>query len=417
MESSFETLKKKALATWNNSRRVSKKNNDFSMRFQDIVGYEDVKQDLRSMAISGKIPHNILIEQEDGAPGIALAWAFFQYLNCEKRGETDSCGECRHCRMISQLQYADLYFIYPVVNGTKFTAPSDEFFDIWRELLIKKGTLFSSEDWLSALNAENSQPIIYSSDADALHSKLALHISESGYRMVIIYQPEKMNVEMANKLLKMMEEPPEKTLFCSISNNPEQLLETIISRMQKIELHPLSRKEIKEYISTISPNSDSLDWIASCSEGILLRALELMGNGDRNVKYHHHILRLLIAMGQRNVAQIKEVTEEIASLGREYSLATLRTWLQNMRLALHFSIDPALVSRHADQDHEKIIQILGHWVTIYNIDGITQIIEDAIKHIRGNVNSKYVLFDATIGLLVSLSAKIKESRNALKQRV
>lgn len=146
-------------------------------------------------------------------PGVPLAWAWFQYLNCEHPQEDDSCGTCRHCKMIAELAYPDLYFIYPVVGAAGSEDPSGDFFSKWQEMLLAKRAYFSSEDWLEALKADNSRPVIYSGDALSIERKLSLHISESGYRMVIIYQPERMREEMANKLLKLMEEPPEKTLL------------------------------------------------------------------------------------------------------------------------------------------------------------------------------------------------------------
>lgn len=389
------------------------------MQFANIIGYERVKQELIAMARSDRIPHNILFDQEDGMPGIPLAIAWFQYLNCENPSEKDACGCCRHCKMISELSYPDLYFIYPVVGAAGSNDPSGEFFDQWKEMLISKGAYFSSEDWLQALRADNSRPVIYSGDAYAIDRKLSLHISENGYRMVIIYQPERMRDEMANKLLKLMEEPPAKTLFLSVSINPEQLLETVISRMQRIEIPLLTRREVIDGIGQVYPSLSAYEkgHAADRADGILQKALDILSDSKRRLEYTKAYSQMVRHIERYEVGKLKALSESLAREGREYSIAVIDYMEANFRYALRCYLDPNYPREVMSKEEQQIERYISGWVTPNNIGRIYSALEQAIAHIKGNVMAKIVLFDTFLALTAALVPAIKASYAAkLKQR-
>ena len=147
------------------------------MQFRDIIGYESLKEELRRISATGHIPHNILFDIEDGMPGVGLALAWIQYLNCSDPHDGDSCGVCPHCKMLSQLSYPDVHYIFPVVNATDVETPSDNFLSQWREMFAAEGAYFDHETWLRYLNAGKQQPVIYSKDAIALENKLSISSS------------------------------------------------------------------------------------------------------------------------------------------------------------------------------------------------------------------------------------------------
>lgn len=321
--------------------------------------------------------------------------------------------------MIAELQYPDLYFVYPVVNAAGDAAPSEKYFDAWQEMVLKKGAFFASADWLEALKADNSRPIIYTKDAEFIEQKLSLHISEGGYRMVLIYQPERMRDEMANKLLKLMEEPPQKTLFLSVTLDATQLLETVISRMQRIEIPLLSASEMLDALSTLFPQQTLLERknATERAEGILLQAVNILSNKEETTSYTRDYSLLLRYIESREVVELKKLASEMASKGREYAIASLQYMLQNFRFALRGSVDTATLSSGMNSNEEKIECYTRGWISTDNIAPLYRAVEEAIAHIKGNVMSKLVLFDLFIQLSAILTPFIRNAKVAkAKQR-
>lgn len=201
------------------------------MRFAQINGNEDLKKVLSGMIDSGKIPHAILFHEEDGGGAFSLCLAFLQYLYCKERQGGDSCGECSSCNRINKLIHTDLHIIFPTISSQLSANYAKEF----RELALSKPK-FREADLASALKIEGKNLLISVAESRTLLQELSLSALEGGYRSVIIYLPEKMNAEAANKLLKMIEEPPAKTQFLLITHRPERVLTTIVSRCQRFRV-------------------------------------------------------------------------------------------------------------------------------------------------------------------------------------
>jgi len=242
------------------------------MTFSQIEGNAQVKQALAGMINSGKVPHAIMFHENDGGGGVALALAFLQDLYCSHRGESDSCGECPSCNKISKLIHPDVHFVYPVVAKTV----SLDYVDKWRKLVLENPS-FTESDFNEALDFESKSPIIAVSEAKAMIENLSLSALEGGYRAVLIYLPEKMNQEAANKLLKLIEEPPVQTQFVLVTHAPEKVLSTISSRCQRIRVVPerggeTPRKEYPEFVALMEALL-SRDLLASLKLGEDLASL------------------------------------------------------------------------------------------------------------------------------------------------
>lgn len=205
------------------------------MRFSDITANEDVLRALSGMVDSGKIPHAIMLHEDDGGGAVGLANAFLQYLYCKSRSGGDSCGECPSCNRISKLIHPDVHYIFPVNAGNL----SVNFAKQWRELVLGN-PVFTENDLTEALGIEGKSSLIAVGEAKAMLETLSLSALEGGYRSVVIYLPEKMNQEAANRLLKVIEEPPRLTQFVLITHSPEKILQTIASRCQRIRVMPCS---------------------------------------------------------------------------------------------------------------------------------------------------------------------------------
>ncbi|MBQ3245595.1 MAG: hypothetical protein IJB06_02665 [Bacteroidales bacterium] len=227
------------------------------MRFADVIGNGAVAKALSSMADSGRVAHAMLLYENEGCGALALALAYVQYLNCSNPSGGDSCGECPSCRQMSKLIHPDVHFVFPVNKGLKASddkPTSESYIKYWRELAIAD-PYFREADLQKAIGIESKNGLIAVAEAKSIISKLSLTAVADGYKAVIFYLPEKMNQETANRLLKMVEEPPEKTLFIFITHAPEKVLQTIFSRCQSIRVLPLSKEE-QMLVEERRPESD-----------------------------------------------------------------------------------------------------------------------------------------------------------------
>ena len=227
------------------------------MRFADVIGNASVAKALVSMADSGRVAHAMLMYENEGCGALALALAYVQYLNCSNPSGGDSCGECPSCRQMSKLIHPDVHFIFPVNKGPKSSddkPTSESYLKYWRELVLAD-PYFSETDLQKAIGIESKVGLIAVAEAKAIISKLSLASVTDGYKAVIFYLPEKMNQETANRLLKMVEEPPEKTIFLFITHAPEKVLQTIFSRCQSVRVLPLTKEESAR-VEAMRPSSD-----------------------------------------------------------------------------------------------------------------------------------------------------------------
>ena len=218
------------------------------MRFQDVIGNERVAQTLAAMADSGRVAHAMLLYENEGCGALPLALAYIQYLNCANPSNGDSCGKCLSCKQMEKLIHPDVHFVFPVNKGPKSSddkPTSESYIKYWRELAIAD-PYFTEADLQKAIGIESKNGLIAVAEAKSIISKLSLTSVADGYKAVVFYLPEKMNQETANRLLKMVEEPPEKTIFLFITHAPEKVLQTIFSRCQSIRVLPLTKEEAEQ---------------------------------------------------------------------------------------------------------------------------------------------------------------------------
>lgn len=230
------------------------------MRFADVIGNASVAKMLSSMADSGRIAHAMLLYENEGCGALALALAYVQYLNCSNPSDGDSCGRCQSCNQISKLIHPDVHFVFPVNKGPKSNddkPTSESYLKYWRELAVAD-PYFTEADLQRAIGIESKNGLIAVAEAKSIINKLSLASVADGYKAVIFYLPEKMNQETANRLLKMVEEPPEKTVFLFITHAPEKVLQTIFSRCQSVRVLPLTKEEAAQ-VAAAKPEVDRED--------------------------------------------------------------------------------------------------------------------------------------------------------------
>ena len=227
------------------------------MRFADVIGNAEVAKALVSMADSGRVAHAMLMYENEGCGAMALALAYIQYLNCKNRKGGDSCGECPSCRQMAKLIHPDVHYVFPVNKGSKTSddkPTSESYLTYWREL-VSANPYFVEADLQRAIGIESKNGLIAVAEAKNIITRLSLTAVADGYKAVVFYLPEKMNQETANRLLKMVEEPPVNTLFIFITHAPEKVLQTIFSRCQSIRVLPLTKEE-SEQVRALNPYDD-----------------------------------------------------------------------------------------------------------------------------------------------------------------
>ena len=233
------------------------------MRFSEVIGNAEVARALVSMADSGRVAHAMLMYENEGCGALALALAYLQYLNCKNPHDGDSCGECPSCRQMSKLIHPDVHFVFPVNKGPKTSddkPTSESYLPYWRELATAN-PYFVEADLQRAIGIESKNGLIAVAEAKNIINKLSLTAVADGYKAVIFYLPEKMNQETANRLLKVVEEPPVNTLFIFITHAPEKVLQTIFSRCQSVRVMPLTKEEVAK-VKALSPFDESEEYNA-----------------------------------------------------------------------------------------------------------------------------------------------------------
>ncbi len=281
------------------------------MRFGDVIGNADVKRALVGMADSGRIPHAMIFHENEGCGGLALALAFFQYLNCRHHDAADSCGECPVCNQISKLIYPDLHFIFPV-SGEKVTSAT--FLPQWRELFAKN-PFFTENELYEALGIEKKSSNISVADARNILTQLSLSSFSEGYRAVVVWLPEKMQAEASNRLLKIVEEPSEKTLFLFVTHSPERVLKTISSRCQMIRVLPASTDEIAAALPRWTGiDGEAARYAADFASGSLGNAIRSLDEKDRDVMMMDLFTALMDNVLDRNLLGALDAGDALAAL-------------------------------------------------------------------------------------------------------
>src|SRR4030042_2132289 len=268
----------------------------------------------------------------DGCGSLALALAYARYISCENRSEKDSCGTCKSCVKYEKMIHPDLHFVFPVIKDKKNTEPvSDAYIEQWREI-VRQSPYFTITSWLNSIEVENAQGLIFTSEAGEIIKKLSLKTYESDFKIMIIWLPEKMHPSTANKLLKLIEEPPDRTLFLLVSDEPDKVLPTILSRCQLIRIPGFKNNEIREFIAgKFSAEKQKASEIADVANGNIIKAIELYENEDSSLQNLERFKNLMRFAWKRDVLSLLGWSENISSTGREaqknflsYSLRLLR---------------------------------------------------------------------------------------------
>ncbi len=376
------------------------------MLFNQIVGQEHIKKHLIKSAENGRIPHAQLFVGKEGCGTLPMAIAYAQFLLCNFSEDTDTCNlKC------DKLQHPDLHFTFPVTtNDTVKKHPvSNLFLEDWRDFIETQpyGSLFN---WLQHIGVENKQGLIGVDEAEDVVKKLKLKSYEGGFKVMIIWMAEKMNIAAANKLLKLIEEPPEKTVFILITENEEQIINTIKSRCQALHFPVLSEQDIANTLVVNHQVDDNKAAnIAHQAEGNLNKAIHLLHNDAADLVFEEWFITWIRTAfkAKGNAAVVQQLiawSETIAKSGRETQKRFLEYCLQFFRqaLLLNYKSDQ-LVFMESKTGFN--LSKFAPFVHSGNILDIEKEVSEAMYHIERNGNAKIILLDLSMKLTRFLHKK------------
>jgi len=376
------------------------------MRFKDIHGLEATKSLLRAAVKSNHVAHAQLFAGMPGSPALSMALAYATFLNCENPTEEDACGECSACSKNQKFVHPDVHFIFPV-STTKSIAAKDAksqmFLKEWRSFLLTTpyGNLI---DWSEIYGGEGKKALISTKEKTTIINDLSLKAFEGKFKIMIIWHPEKMHKNAANGILKVLEEPPENSLFLLVSEEPDSLLTTIISRVQRLNIPSFTDLELSEVLTQVhGVESTRAKQLAHLADGSLRTALYLSAQVETdNFNFFKEWMR---HCHQRKMGELVDQTDEFAKLTKAAQGTFLKYGLSILR--------EALVSINATQD--KLFRVegdektfaanFGKAISTEQFQSLSSLISDAAYHVERNANSKLLFMNLSINISQVFSAK------------
>jgi DNA polymerase III subunit delta' len=369
------------------------------MFFNEIIGQEKAKERLISYVKEERISHAQLFSGPEGSGKLGLAIAYAQYITCRNRTENESCGICPSCRKYAKLIHPDLHFVFPVIKpkNSKKEYYSDDYISQWRQTVLKSH-YFTFNQWSDMIGAENIQPIIYAHESESVLKKLSIKSSEAEFKVMIIWMPEKMHTSCGNKLLKIIEEPPSKTLFLLVTEDEGSILPTIISRTQIIRIPKIEDADLQQALErTTDFDAETIAEMVHRANGNYLKAIEFANPGEDKELFFSTFVKIMRQAFSGNVFELLNIAEEMGSIGRErqkdfflYALSLVREFFM-----MNFG-KSSLVYLTREEKNWGIK--FSPYINERNVIPINQLFEEGYKHISMNGNGKIIFTDTLLNI-------------------
>lgn len=377
------------------------------MKFSEIIGQQATIDRLIESAKEGRVSHTQLFFGPPGNGKLALALAYAQYLNCHNPSETDSCGHCPACIKTAKLIHPDLHFFYPTTTTKKIKKdPESQLFsDEWRTFVLDGNGYVALNKWYEHLGVENKQGTIFARDATEMIKRLNLKAYEGKYKIVLIWMVEKMHVSAANKLLKLLEEPPQQTLFILISEQSEQLLATIRSRAFQLKIPRIDDQSIASALAQkYNLRLADANPYALMAHGNWIEACRLVENGDEDKEHFYTTQRWMRLCFKNNIPELIDFCAEIATIGRE-----------KQKTFLAFSLQLFHNSLLTNNGLQTWVRLTGEeagftgkfapYVHHRNLLELTKLMEEGIRQIERNASPQILFMDISLKVSKLLSLK------------
>lgn len=365
------------------------------MLFSQIPGLDDIKNTLINAVKQNHVAHAQLFAGNEGSANLAMALAFSTFINCENRQEYDACGACNSCNKHLKLIHPDLHFIFPVTTTKNVSKDpsSKQLLKEWRDFCFSNiyGGVY---EWLDILGAENKQLNIPVSEARNIIQDLSLKAFEGKYKVQIVWLPEYMNQQTANGILKIIEEPPDKTLFLLVAQDYEKLLSTITSRCQMVKIRSFSDEEVKQHImQQYAVDEGRAGQLAFIAEGDMNKAKQLLENVDND---HREFFRnWMLNCYYQKFSELIQISDQFHALGREGQKSVFQYGLNILREVLILKTSGEALVKLGDED-KKFVLKFSQTLNTESIEQITSLINEAFYHIERNGYGKIIFFDASV---------------------
>ena len=383
------------------------------MLFSEIIGQNNLKDRLLHTVENSRISHAQLFLGPEGCGKLALSLAYAQYICCtdaSKIQKRDSCGVCPSCRKYMKLVHPDLHFVFPVTKAKKTNPVSDNYIAEWRKFVLNDAYV-KLNNWVDIIGTENSPSAIYSNESYEIVKKLSLKTYEAEYKIMIIWMAEKMNISAANKLLKIIEEPPPKTLFLLIAENTEQIISTILSRSQVIKVPQIDNNSLSEYVKKkFNLNSQEAISVVNQANGNYIKVLDVINYSSENSFNFNQFAQLMRFSYSKKVIEIIKWAEDISKLGREKQKRFLKYALRLVRENFILNIASEIKDKIVFLSKEELdfCQKFAQFITVDNAYKITEELNKAHYHIERYANNKIVFLD--LGLIMVKQLQIAKKK-------
>ena len=375
------------------------------MKFSEVIGQEDLKDGLRRSVEEGRVSHALMFAGSVGCGSLALALAYVQYLNCTNRRGGDSCGECPSCRKMQALEHPDLHMVMPVNKKNKKSDEvllSDHFMPQWREIVARTGGYFSEQEWYEAIGLDNQQGNISVADIGEMIRKLSFKSFEAEYKAVVLWLPERMKAEPANAMLKILEEPWDKTIFVLVSESPEVLLPTIISRTQPYRIGSADERAVAARLVSEGLDGEKALQLARMWGGNLLEARRLAESEESTTEYFELFVELMRLSYNNRHLELITWAERVAKMGREPQKYFLENSVRLLRSSYMLNAGMAEISYLWGSELEfcrKFSPFIGN----DNIEKLVSEMESALSQVRqnGNANIIFTHFALSVSKLIN----------------
>lgn len=358
------------------------------MQFKDVIGQQELKNHLVQEVEAGKISHAQLFLGKSGYGGLPLALAFVQYLFCENKNGIDSCGTCSSCHKVTQLQHPDVHFSFPSVQS--LNKKSDGFIKEWREQ-VNEQPYFGLNDWVRRIDEKERTPIIGTEESQEIIRKLSLKSYEGGFKVMIIWKAEEMNPTCANKLLKILEEPPKDTLFILLCEAQDAMLPTILSRTQTVKIPRINSDDLTDYLRKYHPSvSSNSDSIIARADGDVIEARALIGDHQEHDENRLLFIQLMRACYKKDVFAMLDWAESAAASNKERQKIFLQYALHMFRQSMLHNYTENQLTR-VSQEEDQFLTNFARFITGNNILDFMDMFNNAHFHIDRNANAK-ILF-------------------------
>lgn len=366
------------------------------MLFSQIKGLEETKASLIASVKNRHVAHAQLFAGPEGSGSLAMALAYATYINCEAKGETDSCGTCPSCNKFNKLIHPDLHFVFPVSTTKSVTkdASSASFMKEWRNF-IAENPYGGPIEWGNYIGAENKQLNISVEESRNIIKTVTMKSFEAEYKIMVIWLPEQMNSSSANAILKVLEEPPVNTIFLLVTQNPDKIITTVLSRTQRVKVRPFTDEEVTRYfIEEKHLEEKQAKQIAYLADGNLNEGIRLLEQSEED---NHQMFRewMRLCYKKNNILDLVDWSESFQKLGREGQKNLFQYGLNIMRETLICRLNSKQLLRLNEEDL-KFVEGFSKALNEVKIENISKGLNEAYYHIERNANAKIVFLDLSL---------------------